>query len=62
MWITGSQSCTGTGFSPNFFCFSILIIIPPLFHTYLSLSNEVSEALIKQHVITTSIFTLQLCF
>jgi hypothetical protein len=28
--IGGAQSGIGTGFTPSFFCFSLLIIIPPL--------------------------------
>jgi hypothetical protein len=39
--IVGAQSGIGTGFTPSFFCCSLLIIIPPLLHAHLLLSPEV---------------------
>jgi hypothetical protein len=41
--IGGGQSGTEAGFSPSFFCFTLLLI-PPLLHTHLLLSPEVCSS------------------
>jgi hypothetical protein len=42
--IRGGQSGTGTGLTPSFFDFAILITIPQLLHTHLSPFPEVCDA------------------
>jgi hypothetical protein len=42
--IRGEQSGTGVRFSLSFFSFTLLIIIPPLLHTHLSLLLEVFDS------------------
>jgi hypothetical protein len=42
--ICGGQSGTGADFSPNFSNFPLLIIIPPLLHTHLSLPPEICHS------------------
>jgi hypothetical protein len=42
--IGGAKSGTGAGFTPSFFCFPLLIIIPPLLHTHLLLPPEMCDS------------------